>query len=57
MLPKSAENISANECWRGATSSGSSQSRPNWAVGAMSDLPPFTTELRTSQVALCVPKT
>ena len=25
MLPKSAENISANECWRGATSSGLGQ--------------------------------
>jgi hypothetical protein len=57
MLPKSAENISANECWRGATSSGLSRSRPNWAVGAMSNLPPLATEQRTSQVTRFVPET
>jgi hypothetical protein len=30
-------------------------SRPNWAVGAMSGLPPVATELRTSLVVRFVP--
>jgi hypothetical protein len=35
--------------------SGTGQSRPNWAVRAMSGLPPSATELRTSLVVRFVP--